>query len=93
MPKVDAAEASFSQASRQLEAFDQELERSIKAKDLAWTKLAVGEARVQDLAKEIALAEERLRILKEKKNILDQVVGKLRVDIIKAKNKLLKKQS
>ena len=75
VPKVDAAEASFSYASQQLEAFDQELESSMKAKDLASTKLAAGEAKVQDIAKEIALAEERLRILKEKKNILDQAIG------------------
>ena len=93
MPKVDAAEVSFSKASQQLEVFDQELENSLKAKDLASLKLAVGEARVQDMATEIALTEERLRILKERKNVLDQAVGKLRVDIIKAKSKLSRKRS
>ena len=91
VPKVDVAKASFSQASQQLGVFNKELEGSIKAKDLASTKLAVGEAHVQDMSSEIAIVEQKLKALKEKKDVLNQAVGKLRVDIIKAENKLSKK--
>ena len=93
VPKVDAAKASFSQAAQQLEAFDKELEGSLKAKDLASTKLAAGESRAQKMAQEIAQVEERLKVLKTKKQILDQAVGKLRLDIVKADNRLSNKQS
>ena len=93
VPKVDAAKASFSQAAQQLEAFDKELEKSLKAKDLASTKLAAGESRAQEMTQEINQVEERLKVLKAKKQTLDQAVGKLRLDIVKAENRLSNKQS
>ena len=49
-------------------------------KDLVSTKLAAGKARVHDMTAKIALvalAEQRLQVLKEKNEILDKVVGKL----------------
>ena len=67
VPKVNNAEATFTQDSLQLEIFDKELEGSMKAKNLASSKLSAGEARVQDMATEIAIAEERLRDLKKRK--------------------------
>ena len=45
------------------------------------------------MAFEIAIAEQKLKTLKEKKETLEKVVGKQQVDIIKAKSKLSKKQS
>ena len=55
--KIDVAEASIVQTSQNLEAFDKELEGPMKAKTAASSKLFVGEARVQDMAFEIAIAE------------------------------------
>ena len=65
----------------------------MKAKNVASSKLAVGKARIQDMAAEIILAEQRLRDLKEKKGILDTTIGKLQLDIIKVESKLSKKQA
>ena len=45
------------------------------------------------MATEITLIEQRLRDLKEKKDKLDAAIGKLCLDIIKAENKLSKKQA
>ena len=93
MSKVDAAKTSLAQVSHQLEIFDKELEGSMMAKNAASSKLAAAEARVRDMAIEITLTEQRLRDWKEKKDKLDAVVGKLHLDIIKAENKLSKKQA
>ena len=64
----------------------------MKTKYLAMSKLATGETRAKDMSLEIAATEQKLRELKEKKDQLDQAVGKLQVDIIRAKSKLSKKQ-
>ena len=88
VPKVDA---SFSKVSQQSEVLDKELKGFVKAKNLASTKLAAGEACVQDIASEIAIAKQRLKALKEMKDILNQAIGKLKVNIIKAESKLSKK--
>ena len=45
------------------------------------------------MAQEISQVEERLKVLKAKKQTLDQAVGKLRLDIVKAENRLSNKQS
>ena len=45
------------------------------------------------MASEIAFVEQRLKALKEMKEILDKAISKLWVDIIKAESKLSKKQS
>ena len=48
---------------------------------------------MQDMATEIAIVEQRLKDLKEKKGKLDKAVRKLHVDIIKVESKLSKKQA
>ena len=50
-----------------VEAFDKELEGSMKAKNLASSKLSTGEAWLQDMASKIIIAEQRLKDLEEKK--------------------------
>ena len=46
-------------------------------KEVASLKSSIGEAQVHDMASEIAIAEQRLRDLKEKKDKLDSTVRKL----------------
>ena len=93
VPKVEAAENSFTQVSQNLESFHKELQEFEKSKNLAASKLAIGEARAKDMSSEIAATKQRLRDLKEKKENLDKAVGKLRVNIIRAESKLSKKQT
>ena len=71
------SENSFTQVSQNLESFHKELQESKISKNLAASKLANGEARAKDMSSEIALTEQRLRDLKEKKENLDKAVGKL----------------
>ena len=92
-PKVEAAEDSFTQVSQILESFDKEHQDSMKSKNSTASKIATRDARGKDMSSKIAATEQQLNDLKEKKENLDKVVGKLRVDIIKVKSKLSKKQS
>ena len=92
VPKVKAAENSFTQFPQNLESFGKELQESMKSKNLAALKLAIGKAQAKDMSSEIAIVEQRLKDLKEKKENLDKAVGKLQVDIIKAENKSSRKQ-
>ena len=71
--------------------FYKELEGLMKAKNATSLKIAAGEVRVQDMASEIFIIEQRLLDLKVKKDKPDKAIGKLRLDIIKVESKLSKK--
>ena len=58
----------------------------MKAKDVGSSKLSARETWIQDTTFEIIIAEQKLKALKEKKEILDKVIGKLWIDIIKAES-------